>query len=187
MFSPPTDSSVRTALWVVGLLAGAAATGVLGWGLQQGQAHWAKQQAQVEAWRFDLAPLSAAFNGEVHSVTPVYFDAALATLSEDDQTALAALAQTLRADGGRVVLSGYQAPSPSVPTSASDTAQPTKPAPRTAPAGMPSLSHLRLVAVRDTLVLQGVPRDHIQRGQSHTLHPDDPPEQAARVDITLVR
>ncbi|MFN3617963.1 MAG: hypothetical protein ACK4K3_13545 [Aquabacterium sp.] len=185
MFSPPTDSSVRTALWVVGLLAGAAATGVLGWGLQQGQAHWATQQAQVEAWRFELAPLSAAFNGEVHSVTPVYFDAALATLSEDAQATLAALAQTLRADGGRVVLSGYQAPS--LPTSATATAQPTKPAPRTAPADMPSLSHLRLVAVRDTLVQQGVPRDHIQRGQSHTLQPDDPPELASRVDITLVR
>lgn len=181
MFSPPTDSSVRTALWVAGVLSGAAATGVMGWGLQQGQAHWAQQQAQAEAWRFDLAPLSAAFNGEVHSVTPVYFDAALSTLDEDDLAALQALAQTLLADGGRVVLSGY------LPPSALAAAYPASPAPPGSRAPAPSLSHLRLVAVRDTLIQQGVPPDHIQRGQSQTLHPDDPPEQAARVDVTLVR
>lgn len=181
MFSPPTDSSVRTALWVAGVLSGAAATGVLGWGLQQGQAHWAQQQAQANALRFELAPLSAAFNGEVHSVTPVYFEAALSTLSEDDHAALQALAQTLRSGGGRVVLSGY------LPPSALATAYPTSPVPQGSRAPAPSLSHLRLVAVRDTLVQHGVPRDHIQRGQSHALQPDDPPEQAARVDITLVR
>lgn len=181
MSSTPPDVPAHTGLWLVGVLAMATVAGVMAHGLQQSQAHWTRQQARVEALRFDIAPLQAAFNGEVHSVTPVYFGAALSTLSEDDHAALQALAQSLRADGGRVVLSGYQPPSESA------TAQPAAPAAATAPAGVPSLSHLRLVAVRDTLVQQGVPSDHIQRGQSQPLHPDDPPEQAARVDITLVR
>lgn len=163
------DRSTRIGLWIGGLAAGIAAVAVVGQGIGQGHDHLARQnQAAQAAATFELAPPSEAFSGDVQGVTPVYFEVGQATLSDSALVAVTDVAATLQADGGNVVLSGYH--------DASGTAQVNA-----------EVSKQRAIAVRDALIHQGVPAERIQLAKPVELLGGDRPDEARRVDITLVR
>ena len=163
------DHHTRIGLWISGLAAGIAAVAVVGQGIGQGHEHLARQnQAAQEATTFEPAPPSEAFNGDVQGVTPVYFDVGLATLNDSALVAITDVAATVQSAGGNLVLSGYHDASGSAQVNA-------------------EVSKQRAIAVRDALISQGVPAERIQLAKPVELLGGDRPDEARRVDITLVR
>lgn len=166
--SDTDNRDTRIGLWATGLVAGLAAVAVLVHGVGQGQASFQQTQQAASAAVFEPAPAEAAFSGEVQGVTPVFFDLGQAVLNDSATLAVTEVAATLQAGGGNVVLSGYHDASGS-------------------PQANAEVSKQRAMAVRDALITQGVPADRIQLAKPVELLGSDRPEEARRVDITLVR
>ena len=167
--SDQDDRSTQIGLWAAGLAAGIAAVAVIAHGMGQSTAHVAQaQQAASAAQTFELAPISEAFSGEVQVVKAVYFDVGQSALTPEGQDTVLTVAGTLLDHGGNVVLSGYHDESGSAQVNA-------------------EVSKQRAIAVRDALVAQGVPTERIQLAKPVVLLGGERPEEARRVDITVVR
>lgn len=167
--SDQDDRTTRVGLWAAGLTAGIAAVAVIAHGMAQSKAHVAQAlQASTQAQHFEPAPPSAAFSGEVEVVKAIYFEVGQSALTPEGLDTVLNVAGTLLDDGGNVVLSGYHDASGSAQVNA-------------------EVSKQRAIAVRDALVAQGVPTERIQLAKPVVLLGGDRPEEARRVDITIVR
>ena len=158
------DNNTKVAFWLVGAAA-AAAIGMTLYVGGKAKPKLALPPVQAsEAAAVAASAASAAADQAVRQGS-VVFDSAQAVLSDKDKADIVAAAK--KVDGATLVLSGFHDASGSAELNA-------------------KLAKERAMAVRDALVAQGVPADHIRLQKPQEMLGGTDPAQARRVDISLV-